>query len=245
MIAAIDVSLASTTVGVFDDVRRDVVDVVTIDHALDNGEVSPLEWLRAVDEAWTRLGSPVVNAVGVAAFGSGLVVLDSVGRPARAVWDDDRSEPDAGWCRKKLAPEWWESETGIIPESRHAVTKMSWVHRSEVEVWNAAASFALPFDFVASRLAGLDGVVTSSVGSIGYGLYRSADDEVHSDITTLIDSDRDWSDALPRVVSSTTPIGRWNGAVVFAGIDRDRFSPSGTKPQVVRDIAMHFESLLK
>ena len=245
MIAAIDVSLTSTTVGVFDDTRREVVDVLTIEHALEDGEVSALGWLQAIDQAWSRLGTPVISAVGVAAFASGLVVLDSAGRPARSVWDDDRSEPDAGWCRKKLAPEWWESETGIIPEARHAVTKMSWLHRSEAETWSRVVGFALPFDFVASRMAGLDSIVTSSTGSIGYGLYRSADHVVHSDVTTLIDSNRDWSRALPRVVNADEPIGRWNGAPVFVGIDRDRFSNSVTKPQVVRDIAMHFESFLK
>jgi len=245
VIAAIDVSLTSTTVGVFDDTRREVVDVLTIEHALEDGEVSALGWLQTIDEAWSRLGTPVISAVGVAAFASGLVVLDSAGRPLRSVWDDDRSEPDAGWCRKKLAPEWWESETGIIPEARHAVTKMSWLHRSEAETWSRTVGFALPFDFVASRMAGLESIVTSSTGSIGYGLYRSADHVVHSDVTTLIDSSRDWSRALPRVVNADEPIGRWNGAPVFVGIDRDRFSNSVTKPQVVRDIAMHFESFLK
>jgi len=245
VIAAIDVSLTSTTVGVFDDTRREVVDVLTIEHALEDGEVSALGWLQTIDEAWSRLGTPVISAVGVAAFASGLVVLDSAGRPVRSVWDDDRSEPDAGWCRKKLAPEWWESETGIIPEARHAVTKMSWLHRSEAETWSRTVGFALPFDFVASRMAGLESIVTSSTGSIGYGLYRSADHVVHSDVTTLIDSSRDWSRALPRVVNADEPIGRWNGAPVFVGIDRDRFSNSVTKPQVVRDIAMHFESFLK
>lgn len=245
MIAGIDVSLASTTVGVFDDTRREVGDVVTIEHELEDGEVSPLEWLRVIDQAWSRLGNPVISAVGVAAFASGLVVLDSAGRPVRAVWDDDRSEPDAGWCRKKLAPEWWESETGIVPEARHAVTKMSWLHRSEAETWSRAVGFALPFDFVASRMAGLDSIVTSSTGSIGYGLYRSADHVVHSDVTTLIDTNRDWSRALPRVVDEDEPIGHWKGASVFVGIDRDRFVNSVAKPQVVRDIAMHFESFLK
>jgi len=245
VIAAIDVSLTSTTVGVFDDTRREVVDVLTIEHALEDGEVSARGWLQTIDEAWSRLGTPVISAVGVAAFASGLVVLDSAGRPLRSVWDDDRSEPDAGWCRKKLAPEWWESETGIIPEARHAVTKMSWLHRSEAETWSRTVGFALPFDFVASRMAGLESIVTSSTGSIGYGLYRSADHVVHSDVTTLIDSSRDWSRALPRVVNADEPIGRWNGAPVFVGIDRDRFSNSVTKPQVVRDIAMHFESFLK
>lgn len=245
MIAAIDVSLTSTTVGVFDDTRREVGGVVTIEHVLEDGEVSALEWLRVIDEAWSRLGNPSISAVGVAAFASGLVVLDSAGRPMRSVWDDDRSEPDAGWCRKKLAPEWWESETGIIPEARHAVTKMSWLHRSEAETWSRAAGFALPFDFVASRMAGLDSIATSSTGSIGYGLFRSADHVVHGDITMLIDSNRDWSRALPQVVDADAPIGRWNGAPVFVGIDRNRLSDSIAKPQVVRDIAMHFESFLK
>lgn len=245
MIAAIDVSLASSTVGVFDRSRREIIDAVTVEHHLEEGEVSPLEWLRAIDDAWSRLGSPSVDAIGVAAFASGLVVLDAAGRPVRAVWDDDRSEPDAGWCRKKLADDWWESETGIVPEAAHAVTKMSWLHRSEVETWNSAAVFASPFDFVASRLAGLDSIVTTIPEANTYGLFRASDGQAHDSVTTLIDSERDWTRSLPRLVSSETPIGRWNGAAVFTGVDRGRFVSSVAKPQVVRDIAMHFESLLK
>lgn len=245
MIAAIDVSLASTTVGVFDDTRRDVVDVVTIEHALEAGEVSPVEWLGSIDEAWGRLGSPAVAAVGVAAFGSGLVTLDRDRRPVRTVWDDDRSQPDAGWCTKKLPPEWWRTEVGLVPEARHAVTKMSWLHRSETENWVATQQFALPVDFVVSELAGIDRCVTSTSSLSGYGLFRSSSDGPHTDVLTLIDAERDWSTVIPVIVPHDRPVGRWNDAVVLPGFDRDAIVTGLTKPQVVHEIARRAIDLLQ
>ncbi|MFZ9398467.1 MAG: FGGY family carbohydrate kinase [Ilumatobacteraceae bacterium] len=245
MIAIVDVTLGATTVGLFDEVVGVVGDTVSLDHRLADGEVSPLEWLRAIDEASTRLGRPVVRAVCVAGFTSGLVTVDAAGHPVRNVWDDDRSEPDAGWCRKKLPLEWWESEVGIAPEARHAVTKMSWLHRSEVDAWARISSFVLPGDFVASRLAGLGSFVTTVSNTAAYGMFRASGTEPHPQVTELIDRERDWAHALPVVVPETRPIGRWNGADVFAGVDRTRFDELSPKTSLVGEIAAYFSSFLR
>ncbi|MBU3689488.1 MAG: hypothetical protein B7C54_05205 [Acidimicrobiales bacterium mtb01] len=242
MFAVIDVSLAATAVATVDGGSGSVVDTVSVDNHMVDGEVSPLEWLRAIDEAWSRLGAPAVEAIGVAAFASGLVVLDGKGHPVRSVWDDDRSEPDAGWCRKKMPAEWWESEVGIVPEARQAVTKMSWMHRSEADAWSTIASFVLPGDFVASRLAGHKGFVTTIANSLSYGVFRVSDASAHPQVTELIDRERDWSNALPTVVPETRSIGRWNGAEVFPAVVRTRFDDTPSKSSVISGIAAHFAS---
>lgn len=245
MIAAIDVSLASTSIGTYDAATDAVVDELSVEHELDAGEGSALTWLSAIADGWRRLGSPVVEAVGVAAFGGGLVTIDRDRRPVRAVWDDDRSQPDAGWCAKKLPPEWWRAEVGLVPEARHAVTKMSWLHRSEAENWVATQQFALPVDFIVSELAGIDRCVTSTSSLAGYGLFRSSSDGPHTDVLTLIDGERDWSTVIPAIVPHDRPVGRWNDAVVLPGFDRDAIVTGRTKPQVVREIARRVIDLLQ
>jgi sugar (pentulose or hexulose) kinase len=82
-----------------------------------------------------------VSRVSVTSDQLGVVFLDGHGRPVTDVlWaDDERSADDAAWCNKKLPEQWWIEHIGETPQTHHGLTKMSWLHRSEPDVWTEIA----------------------------------------------------------------------------------------------------------
>lgn len=146
----------------------------------------------------------------------GVVVLDSRGRPLYEVlWaDDQRSSDDAAWCNKKFPADWWTERIGEIPETRHGITKLSWLHRSEPGVWEKIVRVCGIDDHARSMcLGGSDdrfAVSSSTMARMGWGTPTHAD----PDVLALVDKDRDWSSVVPPIVPAGTVLGSRDGVAI-------------------------------
>lgn len=149
----------------------------------------------------------------------GVVMLDEAGAPLRPALlsGDTRSADDAKWCQKKFEPSWWLENVGVVPEATHLVTKLSWLHRSEPDSWAACARLVGVAELLRARLAGggPETFVATRATAANSAMWCTGRGRWHGDVLTLIDSGRDWSNALPMVVDDGTEVGRWNGLSVF------------------------------
>ena len=67
-----------------------------------------------------------------------MVLLDERHRVLRAakLWNDTESAPDAGWLLGRLGgPAAWADACGSVPTAAFTITKLSWVHRTEPELF--------------------------------------------------------------------------------------------------------------
>ena len=182
-------------------------------------EQDPAAWLEAFHAAWSAAGAPDVAAISVAGQQHGMVALDGDGRVLRPakLWNDTESAPDAGWLRKQL-PEGaaaWAEAVGSVPTASFTATKLSWLHRSEPEVWARLAHVMLPHDWLTGQLA--RSFTTDRGDASGTGYWSPATGEYRWDLLAIIDRERDWSDVVPRVADPLEVVGTWHGAKVACG----------------------------
>ena len=182
-------------------------------------EQDPASWWAAFETAWAQAGSPKVAAISVAGQQHGMVTLDvdrQVIRPAK-LWNDTESAPDSGWLLKQLPGRAadWAAACGSVPVASFTVTKLSWLHRSEPEVWSRLAHVLLPHDWMTLQLTGR--LVTDRGDASGTGYWSPATGEYRYDLLSIVDRDRDWSSALPIVLGPSEAAGVWRGALVGPG----------------------------
>jgi xylulokinase len=222
LVAGVDSSTQSTKVEIRDLATGEVVAAGSSPHPVTHpprSEQDPEAWWRAFGEAFRAAGAPKVGAISVAGQQHGMVVLGSdreVLRPAK-LWNDTESAPDAGWLIKQLpgGADDWATACGSVPVASFTATKLSWLHRSEPEVWARLAHVVLPHDWITFRLTGE--LVTDRGDASGTGYWSPAESAYRWDLLALIDRDRDWSTAVPEVLGATEAAGEWNGALVGAG----------------------------
>jgi xylulokinase len=187
-------------------------------------EHDPRAWWDAFGTAWSEslAEGPVqgrdVVGLSVAAQQHGLVVLDHEGavlRPAK-LWLDTESVPDADWLVRHLpgGAAAWARACGSVPLAAFTISKLSWLHRTEPEVFARIAKIALPHDWLNLRLTGR--FVTDRGDASGTGYWSPHDGEYRYDLLRIVDA-RDWSAALPHVVEPFEPIGSWGDVVVGPG----------------------------
>lgn len=177
----------------------------------------------AVQECFDAVDGASSGAVALSSPLHGLVLLDGSGRAVRAALSalDRRSAPDAGWCRKKLEPEWWAQHVGVVPTANHPVTKFSWVHRSEPELWARAQRFVTPHDHLAALLVGEERrPLTDRAAASGTGYWSPDTAGYVPEVLSLIDAERSWSGALPDVVAAGTRLGVRGSTAVAVGTSR-------------------------
>jgi xylulokinase len=95
------------------------------------------------------------------------------------------------------------------------ITKLSWLHRSEPDVWRRLARVCLPHDWLTSRLTG--GFTTDRGDASGTGYWSPGDGRYRLDLLAVVDGDRDWAPALPQVLGPVEVAGTWRGAQVGPG----------------------------
>lgn len=178
----------------------------------------PQTWVMAVEavaESPDFSGSVADDAlIRIRATEIGMVALDDAGLVVRPVlWaNDERSRDDASWCRKKYDDVWWQGEVGLVPESRHLVTKLSWLHRSEPEVWSRIHRICSLEEFVIGRLieAGPNSPMVSRQAVVAeFGVWSPNSRTYSSAVLALIDSERDWSGVFPDVRTMPAELGTW------------------------------------
>src|SRR5437762_3572647 len=103
-------------------------------------EQDPNAWWNAFENARARLPTP--DAIAVAAQQHGLVVLDDAGAPLRdaKLWNDTESAADAEWLITQLGgASAWADACGVVPVASITITKLSWLHRTEPDVFTRMA----------------------------------------------------------------------------------------------------------
>ena len=228
LVAGVDASTQSTTVELRDADDGTVLGVGRAPHPAVTppvAEQDPARWWHAFEDAFTAAladasASPTdVAALSVAAQQHGLVVLDERDQPLRPakLWNDTTSAADADSLLERLpgGAAAWATACGSVPVASFTVTKLSWLHRSEPDVWARLARVCLPHDWMTFRLTGRH--VTDRGDASGTGYWSPAESRYRLDLLGLVDDDRDWSTALPEVLGPTDAAGTWSGALVGPG----------------------------
>jgi xylulokinase len=225
LVAGVDSSTQSTKVEVREAVSGRVVARTSAPHpptTPPRSEQDPMAWWQAFESAWAEAmriaGVSRVDAISVAGQQHGMVVLDSDRQPVRPakLWNDTESAPDAGWLVKQLGgAEAWAAAVGSVPVAAFTATKLSWLHRSEPESWQRLAHVLLPHDWMTLQLTG--NLVTDRGDASGTGYWSAQHGEYDWSILKIIDSERDWSQVVPRVAAAGEQVGEWNGAAVACG----------------------------
>ncbi len=184
-------------------------------------EQYPRHWWDAFESAMAAAGSPSFDAMSVAGQQHGLVVLDESGealRPAK-LWNDTESAPDADWLLGRLDGDAaaWAAACGSVPVAAFTITKLSWVHRVERDVFDRIAHVLLPHDWLTWKLTGE--LVTDRGDASGTGYWSPAANSYRHDLLAMVDGETDWTPLLPQVLGplAAVPSRRPGGAVVACG----------------------------
>jgi xylulokinase len=182
-------------------------------------EQDPAAWWAAFESAWEQAGSPDVAAISVGGQQHGMVVLDAsreVIRPAK-LWNDTESAPDAAALIDRLpgGRQAWADACGLVPVASFTITKLAWLRRNEPDAFKRLAHVLLPHDWLTFRLTG--SLTTDRGDASGTGYWSAASENYRHDLLALLDTERDWSAALPAVLGPLEAAGEWRGATVGPG----------------------------
>jgi len=222
LVAGVDSSTTATKVEVRELDRGRIVGRGSAPHPTTHpprSEQDPGAWWAAFESAWQQAGAPDVAAISVAGQQHGMVALDEhrrVIRPAK-LWNDTESAADAKWLIAQLAggSQAWADACGVVPVASITITKLSWLHRSEPAAWERLAHVLLPHDWLTLQLTGR--LATDRGDASGTGYWSAAAGTYRFDLLAMVDSDRDWTSAVPPVLGPHDVAGEWRGAQVGPG----------------------------
>ena len=178
-------------------------------------EGDPTAWWRSLTAAIQRAGAGQVAALSVTGSHPGLVLLDAAGvvlRPVQA-WDGARAE--VARLRQALGAERWARRSGTVPDAGTAVTRLSWLRRTEPAAFARIGTVLLPHDWLTYRLAGR--AVTDRGSASCTGLWSpSAEGWLPEAIELLVGAGKvqAWAEHLPEVLEPDAAAD-WLDAPVF------------------------------
>ncbi len=184
-------------------------------------EQDPNAWWTAFERASKQAGGLSDCAtVSIAAQQHGLVVTDSLGTPIRQakLWNDTESAPDAGWLIKQLddGAAGWARACGSVPVAAFTITKLSWLHRTEPEVFARIERVMLPHDWLTWKLTGE--YSTDRGDASGTGYWSPATGEYRYDLLEIVDREVDWATALPPVCDAANALGTGDNMAAALGL---------------------------
>ena len=203
-----------------------IIQIVVSPHGFTANDVGPIavesdnadDYVAAVVAALEGIDFSNLSNITVRNSEGGLVVLGHDGTPLRPIiWaSDTTSQADAQWCLKKHDEQWWTNEVGIVPSHLHAVTKLSWLHRSETENWQKMSFACSPADYIRWRLVtgSLSSMVSSPQDAAQTAMWSTKDNGYSQAVLALIDHERDWSKCLPTVKATGAIVGSLFGTLV-------------------------------
>ena len=225
LVAGIDSSTQATKVEIRDADSGSLVSSGRAPHpptSPPRSEQDPESWWTALQAAWSDAGSPTVEAISVAGQQHGMVVTDELGTPLRPakLWNDTETAADASWLIKKLGSTGaWAEAVGSVPVASFTITKLSWLHRTEADVWARMARVCLPHDWLTWRLTGR--LATDRGDASGTGYWSPAGGEYRFDLLEIVGDDVAWPSVVPPVLAPDEPAGNWGdgagGPVVACG----------------------------
>lgn len=224
LVAGVDSSTQSTKVEIRELASGRVVGVGTSPHPPTHpprSEQDPTAWWSAFESALATAlpNGAELAAISVAGQQHGMVALDEAGTVIRdaKLWNDTETAADAGWLLEQLpgGAADWAAACGSVPVAAFTIAKLSWLHRREPENWARLATVLLPHDWMTYRLTG--NLVTDRGDASGTGYWSAATGEYCWDLLAIVDRDRDWTTAVPRVLGPLESAGTWRGALVGPG----------------------------
>ncbi len=224
LVTGVDSSTQSTKVEVRDADTGVLVGTGRAPHpptAPPRSEQDAQAWWDALEAARGEAGHFAESAaISVGAQQHGLVVTDAAGTPLRAakLWNDTESAPDAGWLLKQLpgGAADWAAAVGSVPVAAFTVTKLSWLHRSDPEVFARIERVMLPHDWLSWRLSGEYGTDRGDASGTGY--WSPATGEYRLDVLEIVDRELDWASALPPVQGPEAAHGTGDNMAAALGL---------------------------
>ncbi|MBK5287587.1 MAG: xylulose kinase, partial [Acidimicrobiia bacterium] len=194
VVRGIDSSTQSTKVEIRDVETGELVGSGRAPHPSTTPPVSeqdPQTWWDALRAASAAAGPDDVAATSVAAQQHGLVVTDADGTPLRPakLWNDTESAPDAGWLLTQLADgaRGWAQACGSVPVAAFTITKLSWLHRREPDLFRRIERVVLPHDWLGWKLTGE--YATDRGDASGTGYWSPTTGEYRLDLLEIVDRD--------------------------------------------------------
>ncbi|MCY7297713.1 MAG: xylulose kinase, partial [Ilumatobacteraceae bacterium] len=89
------------------------------------------------------------------------------------------------------------------------------LHRTDPDAWARLAHVLLPHDWLTYRMTGE--LVSDRGDASGTGYWSPLTGDYRWDLLKIVDGDRDWSQAVPRIAGPTEVVGEWNGIPVACG----------------------------
>jgi xylulokinase len=184
-------------------------------------EQDPAAWWDALTAARAEAGHEAdVTATSVAAQQHGLVVTDAAGTPIRPakLWNDTESAPDAGWLLGQLdgGAAAWATACGSVPVAAFTIAKLSWLHRSEPDVFGRMERVMLPHDWLAWRLTGEYGTDRGDASGTGY--WSPAAGDYRFDLLQVVDRDLDWAALVPPALPPALATGTGDNMAAALGL---------------------------
>ncbi len=220
LVLTIDWSDASTAVTIVDTAARTTVAEGQSRHTPSSSLTDSAEiwWTALVDATHTALdGLAVLNLTTedirlIELSGNdpagGLVGFDSAGAVVAAISSSHSdSNTDAKWLLAHVnggADEWYAT-TGVLPVAGSTIALLSWLHRTSPETWSSLHTVTLPIGLLANLLGGDPSLSISA--ATGTALLDRQSQTWCTPPLDLVDPERDWSAALPKITTASTPIG--------------------------------------
>ena len=196
-------------------------------------EQPPSAWWDAFVEAATGALADVdrgdVVAISVAGQQHGMVALDVDGTPVHPakLWNDTESAAEADALVAQFGAKRWADAVGSVPVAAFTITKLAWLRSAHPEAFARLASVHLPHDELNRRLTGER--FTDRGDASGTGYWSPTTAEWRLDLLALVDDNRDWTSALPRVVAPFEVAGTLTAdAAHRLGLRRDVLVGPGT-----------------
>ncbi len=181
----------------------------------------PAAWLAACHDAWGQATSELsagglaaheVAAISVAGQQHGMVACDELGTPLHpaVLWNDTTAAPDADRLIERLpgGAAGWAQACGSVPVAAFTIAKLSWLRRTAPELWSSVRRICLPHDWLTWQLSGE--FVTDRGDASGTGYWSPTSGGYRWDLLALVDEERDWTSALPRVLDPVETAGTWS-----------------------------------
>ena len=224
IVAGVDSSTQSTKVEVRD---ADTGALLRTGHAPHPATTPPRSeqdtntWWAAFERASEEAGGvDDCAAVSIAAQQHGLVVTDATGTPLRPakLWNDTESAPDADWLIKQLddGAAGWARACGSVPVAAFTITKLSWLQRTEPEVFARIERVMLPHDWLVWKLTGE--YCTDRGDASGTGYWSPETGEYRYDVLEIVDREMDWASALPPVRDAERALGTGDNMAAALGL---------------------------